>query len=400
MAKEKNIVEETIIGCLLLNDNLFNELYLQPKHFLNDNNKFIFSKMLDLKRELGKVDVVLLTEKLQNDTYLVELAMDYAMNVTTINNFHYYQEKQEELYKSYKLKEKFDKFNKEEINYETFIEEANKLSKECNDSSNSCLLNGKDIFELITTNSSTLEFDTYKGLGQQLKIPKNTVEIIAARTSQGKSALALNLANDLAKNYKCVYFNLEMTEKELYQRLASINSNVPIDDMYNVANNNKGDKIWHGIEEITKRKFKIYNNSKSLKGIRTILTKESREEHVVAFIDYVGLITTGKSNQSDTERVGEIMRELKRITADINCTIFAVAQLNRDGEGKEPCLANLKDSGELEQTGHCIMIIHNPNPDITNPSPEIKVFVLKNRSGKCGVFRMIFDKPTQRFIMQ
>lgn len=393
---EQNIVEETIIGCLLMNDKLLNEFYLQPKHFLNDNNRIILSKILDINKEQGKVDIVLLCERL-TDNYLQTLAMDYVENLISVTEFHAYQEKQEEIYKGYSINKVIEKFNNKKISYEEMIDKINKINLECNkntDSSNA-MLSGKEIFELITTNSNELVFDYYQDMQRILKLPMNTVNLVAARTSQGKSALSLNLCNDLSKNYKCLYFNMEMTEKELYQRLTSINCGVPINDFYKI-NDKNADRIWRGIEEVKKRNIKIYNGSKNVKALRTILTKESKKEHCIAFIDYIGYVY-GSNGQNDRERIGEVVREIQTMTKDLNITVFIIAQINRNGN-EEPSLVNLKDSGELEQTAHCVMIIHNQDKDTSNQTPQVKILIPKNRSGKLGRIEMVFDKPTQRFI--
>ena len=393
---EPSIVEETIIGCLLTNDKLLNEFYLQPKHFLNDNNKIIVGKILDLKKEGSNVDVVLLCEKL-TDTYLQSIAMDCVENLVTVSDFHPYQEKQEERYKAHAITMVMDKFKSKKISYDEMIESINKINGECNknDSSANTMLSGQEIFELITTNSNELIFDYYQDMQRTLKLPMNTVNLIAARTSQGKSALSLNLCNDLSKKYKCLYFNMEMTEKELYQRLTSINSGIPINDFYKI-NSSNSDRIWRGIEEVKKRNIKIYNGSKNVKALRTILTKESKKEHCIAFIDYIGYVY-GSNGQNDRERIGEVVREIQTMTKDLNITVFIVAQINRSGN-EEPSLVNLKDSGELEQTAHCVMIIHNQDKDPTNQTPQVKILIPKNRSGKLGRIEMVFDKPTQRFI--
>lgn len=392
-----SIVEETIIGCLLTNDKLLSEFYLQPKHFLNDNNKVIIGKILDLKKEGSKVDLVILCERL-HDEYISGIAMDCVTNLVHTSGFHWYQEKQEERYKGHQISLIIDKFNDKKISYDEMMDKINKINAEFNKSNDeeNSLLSGKEIFELITTNSNELQFDYYADMQNTLKLPINTVNLIAARTSQGKSALSLNFCNDLSKKYKCLYFNMEMTEKELYQRLTSINSGIPINDFYNI-NPNNSDRIWKGIEEVRKRNIKIYNGSKNVKALRTILTKESKKEHCIAFIDYIGYVYSS-NGQNDRERIGEVVREIQTMTKDLNITVFIVAQINRDGNDA-PSLVNLKDSGELEQTAHCVMIIHNPDKD--NPNnlrPEVKILVPKNRSGRLGSLKMVFDKPTQRFI--
>lgn len=401
IAQEPSIIEETIIGCLLLNDNLLNEFYLQPKHFLNNNNRILISKILDIKNEVGKVDLILLCTKLSDDTYLQTLAMEYVTNISSISQFHWYQEKQEEIYKGYMINQIINKYNNKKLDYNDMVLEINKINNESNSNDDSCstMLSGREIFELITTNTNELKFEYYNDILSPLKLPMNAVHLISARTSQGKSALSLNFCNDLSKNYKCLYFNMEMTEKELYERLTSINSCIPIDDFKKVKDlpANRQQAIWDGIGEIRKRKIKIYNGSKNIKALRSILTKESQKEHCIAFIDYIGYVT-GSNGLNDRERIGEVVREIQTMTKDLNITIFIVAQINREGDDV-PTLVHLKDSGELEQSAHCVMIIHNPDKDNpTNLTPNVEIRVPKNRSGRLGKLEMVFNKPTQKFI--
>ena len=113
------------------------------------------------------------------------------------------------------------------------------------------------------------------------------------------------------------------------------------------------------------------------------------------FIDYVGYVSTRK-RQNDRERVGEVTRELQIMTKDFNCTIFLLAQINREGT-EAPTLTNLKDSGELEQSGHSVLFLHNPSNDINDQTPEYDLIVAKNRSGRLGKLKIMFYKAIQRF---
>ena len=79
--------------------------------------------------------------------------------------------------------------------------------------------------------------------------------------------------------------------------------------------------------------------------LKSKIIKEQRDEHLIVFIDYVGYITT-KAGQSDKDRIGEVTRELNNITKDYNCTIFLIAQINRNGSDV-PTMQDLKDRGYL-----------------------------------------------------
>lgn len=391
--------QEELIGSMLLNNDLVKELYLQPKHFIEYRYITIVSKMLNMYAESKIVDAAALVKEFDGDLLTQNIIIDSMENVTVTSNFYFYQEKLEQQYKVTLMEETLQKYKEKQYDYPALMENLKKIESEFikNSESTATMLDPNDTFDLVTTEANLLEFSKFNFLGDKLRLLKNTINVIAARTSQGKSAFALNLMNDLSKKYKCLYFNMEMTEKEIYQRLVSINCGIPINSFYSFKENTKiSDGIWHGIEEIHHRKIKIYQGSKNIKSLRTILMKESRQEHCVAFIDYIGYVNSSKTYQNDRERIGEVVRELQTMSKELNITIFLIAQINREGNEK-PSLVNLKDSGELEQTAHCVMMIHNPEKDINVQSPIVEILIPKNRNGKLGKILMQFDKPTQTF---
>lgn len=390
-------IELNIIGCILLRPELIKELYLQPKHFMDEIYRRVLIEIIEYNSNQDNFNFNEFLIKNSSNLFLQEVCNEAIDNVVTISNFHFYQEKQEELYKATNITRTIKLYNEGELTYDEMIDTIKKINEECSKPvGTNTMLSPKEIVELITTERNELEFKNFKKIQEKIKLLTNTVNVIAARTSVGKSAFALNLMNDLSNKYKCLYFNMEMTQKEIYQRLVSMNSDVEINKFVNMTNN-ESDRMWKAIENITnKKKIKIYQGSKNLKALRTILTKESREEHCMVFIDYVGYVYTGKYAQNDRERIGEVVREIQNMSKDLNITVFLIAQINRSGSD-EPSLVHIKDSGELEQTGHCVMILHNEDDDINNQTPEIKLKVLKNRSGRLGFIKLLFNKNTQKF---
>ena len=137
------------------------------------------------------------------------------------------------------------------------------------------------------------------------------------------------------------------------------------------------------------------NGSKSIRGIKSIISRESKNEHLVLFIDYIGYVHTGKK-QNDRERIGEAVREIQLMTKDYDVTVFMLAQINREGND-EPTLTHLKDSGEIEQSAETVLILHNPNKDLNEENPIYDILIPKNRNGKQGKMEMKFNKPCQKF---
>ena len=240
-----------------------------------------------------------------------------------------------------------------------------------------------------------LIFRKTKFYGEIVQPVKKSVNVIAARTGIGKSAYALNLVNDLAERYMCLYFNLEMTEKEIYQRLMAIQTGI---SMNQFANGNAG--MIAALQQAAVRfekqlKIKIYNGAKSIASVKKIVARESRKEHCIVFIDHIGYITN-KQLTNTRERVQQTMIDLNLLTKDFDCTVFAISQLNRDVDAR-PKLENLKDSGEVEQTAHSVVLLNNLETELREPKPRYELICAKNRGLK-GVQIVHFEKANQRFV--
>lgn len=250
------------------------------------------------------------------------------------------------------------------------------------------------VAELQKTDEKLI-FQKVRFYGEVVQPVKKSVNVIAARTGVGKSAYALNLINDLAERYMCLYFNLEMTEKEIYQRLMAIDTGI---SMNQFTNGNTGTirALQRSANRFEKKlKIKIYNGAKSIASIKKIVARESRQEHCIAFIDHIGYITN-KQITNTRERVQQTMIDLNLLTKDYDCTIFAISQLNRDVDSR-PKLENLKDSGEVEQTAHSVILLNSLAVDLRDPKPKYELICAKNRGLK-GISEVRFEKATQRFI--
>ena len=385
-------IEKSILSCILIKPSLLNECYLEPKHFFK--NKKLYDFFQKFYRQYYNLDFTIMSSHVRNKSEFLDRCFDLVTREPSALLFYDYQEKQEEIYKAFTINQIINKFNLKEIDYTTMIDEINKINNEFIKTNDKSKLSPDEIFELITTDKSLLQFDEYTSLQNKINFLQNTVNVIAARTSVGKSGLALNILNDLSKNYKCLYFNMEMTEKEIYQRLVSMNSRVPI-EYFTKPTDYQIELIKKASKDIYQRKMRVINGSKSIKALKKIIIKEQKEEHLIVFIDYIGYVYT-KSTHNDRERIGEAVRELQILSKDYNITLFILAQINREGN-TEPTLVNLKDSGELEQTAHVVLILHNPNSDLNEESPVLKLMIPKNRNGKTGYIQMQYEKKIQKF---
>ena len=391
-------IENALISCILQRNNLINELYVDASVFKNEENK---KWLLFLKRmyaEFKSLDFTLLTNEIKDEkdqmrfiSYFTEMiVLEPAPSL-----FYEYQEQLINKYKDDKIKERVEYYKNNRITSDDLIEEINKIQNECLVVKQRNKVTPDEMLALVRNKEKLIEFPRFNALNQKLKIKKKTVNVVGARPSEGKSALSLNLFCDLSKNYKCIYFNMEMTEAEVYARMLGIEANVPIKNVVTPETDYQDKIIRETANKIYNYKYEVVNGSKTVNSIKNKIIKEQRDEHLIVFIDYVGYIV-GKQGESDKDRIGNAVRELNNITKDYDCTIFLVAQINRNGSDV-PTMQDLKDSGELEQTADTIILIHDDNKENNADIKEIGFLIPKCRGGKRNIrIPVEFNKQKQR----
>ena len=228
-------IEDNLICCILLKDSLINELFVDLKCFKNPYNKRVILFFKEMYKKYKKLDITLMVNEISGDnekTKFINYYTETIMLEPTTSMFYEYQQKLIDEYKDNLIKEKINEYSREKINLNELVENINKISNEIMIIKQTNKKTPEEMIYMIRNREKIIEFDRFKKLNEKLKIKKKTVNVIGARPSEGKSALALNLFCDLAKKYKCLYFNMEMTEEEVYERMLGIESDITIKDTY------------------------------------------------------------------------------------------------------------------------------------------------------------------------
>ena len=168
---------------------------------------------------------------------------------------------------------------------------------------------------------------TIRGLGLPrleacLKMKEHDFLVISASgTGGGKTALALNMLSELSKHYQCVYFNMEMAEKDIKERLISIQSGIPMNTLENykhMTDKKLKNRIDKAMKEIGEHKrIDIHTGAKSLEAIKATINRMDPEEHIIVFIDHIGMIR-GFSRSSLYEKTTEIAKTLRAMALNHN----------------------------------------------------------------------------------
>lgn len=400
-----NDVEETILGHLLLKPNLFKRTVISDNHFLNEQNKFIFKLIKKQYDDIQSIDLVGITTNYlsefntKNPANIIIPKISEIMDQVLLqeNHYDYYQELLFDKYIDNEMMKSINKFKSQQINKETLLQEIHNLESQSIKLEDN-RLNSNEIFQLINSKNRNINF-RFNKLSETANIQEHDLVIIAARTGLGKSGFCLNLLEDLSDRYNCLYFNMEIAEKQLYQRLVSINSKIDMKYLDNPVTDYQKDAIKKACESIASKKIKIYSQGQTVATIRKKITKESKQGHTIVFIDHVGLIKSRKDS-SLYENLTEIVKELRQISLDCDCTIILVSQLNRSADNKQlPKISELKDTGELEQSATTVILMHDENQEKNMSKDEVPITFLigKNRNGSLGMTHYQYNKLNQRF---
>ncbi len=238
--------------------------------------------------------------------------------------------------------------------------------------------------------------------------------ILGSRPSVGKTALALDIARNVAiKNKKTVgLFSLEMSKEQIVDRLLCAQALVDLWKMRtgHLSEEEEDDdfpRIGHAMGELSEAPIFIDDSATvNIMEIRT-KTRRLKLEHDLAFliIDYLQLMESRTRTENRVQEIAEITRGLKAIARELNIPILALSQLSRSVESRSPAiprLADLRESGSIEQDADVVMFIYREVMDKGRDCPEEKkhlaeIYIAKHRNGPTGQIELFFDERTVSF---
>ena len=226
----------------------------------------------------------------------------------------------------------------------------------------------------------------------------------------GKTSFAMNIATNVAKNSGkavCI-FSLEMSGEQLVTRILSSEALV---DSYSLRTGQLKGEDWNNIASVVQSLSgcDIYIDDTSAITSTEMRSKLRRIKNLgLVVIDYIGLMQSTSNTDNRAQQVGEISRNLKIMAKDFGIPIICCAQLNRGtesrpGVGKKPTLADLRDSGSIEQDADIVMFLYRDEyyknlsgtqggeeavAPIDDSANTAEVIIAKNRHGSTGNVKM------------
>lgn len=383
-----NNYQDDLIGMFLVKPQLLDLTILKSSYF-DKKHRIIFTA---IKKSYKENKTIILEDILAVKGIDVDLVIACSTSTATTALFEQYQDYAIKEYKKKALLATAKKLQNDEITIDEFYKDTNnfaslgsysatRLTKE--------LLKGS-----ITKHKNNIKFTRFTILEKKLNLKENDFVILAGATGVGKSGIAINLMDDLSRNYPCVYFNFEMVEEELYQRLISINSklNQKMLESYETLPQKNMNVVNDAIDDISKRHIDIINHSSTLDKLRSFIMSYKSDKHFIVFVDHVGLI--GVRAKNSYEKMTEVAKELRKMSLDNNCTIIGLCQLNREAtkNAKQPNLSMLRDSGELEQSASKVIFVWKNEKDCAE---DYYLVIEKNRSGPKSIIPIGYNKENQ-----
>lgn len=425
--------EKALLGALILDKDSIIKIVdlISVDDFYHDGHRLIYQGIFSLFNKRTPIDLLTLSNELKNNnqleliqgnSYLAELA-DSVVTSAHIYQYALIVKNKSTLRKLITAGDKIKAlgFN-EETEIEESLEEAEKsLFNVSQTFIKDKFIHVKDIlaktYEKITDLHDPEAKEKYRGVpmgfGALDKIlsglqPSDLV-VIAARPSMGKTALALNIAQNVAKKGKSIGFmSLEMSKEQLVERMFC--SVLEVDSWKMKTGQLTEDdfaRIGPVMDELNKYKIFIDDSvGNSLPELRAKARRLQLEHGLdVIVIDYLQLMSTNKSGNNFANRVNEISeisRSLKALARELHIPVIALSQLSRAVEqrpSKIPVLSDLRESGAIEQDADVVMMLYREDyyEEDSDRKGITDVYIRKHRNGRIGRVELMFKKEQMKF---
>jgi replicative DNA helicase len=428
--------EQSVLGAILLSDDrslyaLVIEEGLRAEDFYRSRHGTIYEAMLALYNESEPVDTVTVVDRLRQLGKLEEIGGEASVDeltglVPAVGHARRYAQIVREQALLRRLLEVSYGIQESVLGHEAgprdLVERAEKSMLEIarNDrqqdfrSIEEVLHDELDKLERLSREGTSLtgtpsgfkDLDAITGGFQ----PGNLV-IIAARPAMGKSALVCNIAEKAALEHGrgVALFSLEMAESELAQRFVASQAMIMGDEL---RKGRVAEKRWPKILKASERlaAAPLWVDDSSDVGLLEVRAKArrlhgQREEGLgLIIVDYLQLMRTDSRYDSRVTAIGEMSRGLKILARELEVPVIAISQLSRAVEqrpDKRPLLADLRESGNLEQDADLVMFIYRDDhyhEDESERPGEADVIIAKHRNGAVGKVTLTFHREYPKFM--
>lgn len=383
---------------------------LDETDFAFERNKRIIKAINELKAEKKEISIISLQSRISaNNKQVIEYLTSLSEYVYATTADYIYNQVIE-LSKKRKLMELLQKSITELMEAENIdifmqdkIKQINKIAE----------INEKEqtFVEQVVETSTEIEKNTlqkpdytlYTGITDLDKmicgLHKQELTIIGARPGVGKTTLALQIAEHIAeRGTETAIISLEMSDTQVIQKLISRRARINSYKMrMGTLETKELEQIGVVSAEIAELPIHLVTKARTIQHIENIARKLKNKNNLgLIVIDYIQLIKNkGKFNSREQE-VADITRTLKLLSLELNIPIVGLCQLNRNAARQEPTLADLRESGAIEQDADNILFLYQ-EAESTETVVDITLKLAKQRAGETGKISLKFNKANSEF---
>ena len=429
-------LERAVLGGLMLETERYDNVRLVISHadFQGKDHQSIFESMGDLVNAGKPLDPITVADRLDSKNLLTRAGgKNYLIELASSSPSAANLETYAELIRQKSISRKLMKINSEIA--ELIVNPQGKDASGLLDEAESKIFSLNDEAERTSTNIQTLEnlieksidrlnelsqsgssligFSSgFKDLNKQTQgLQRGDLIVVAGRPSMGKTSFAMNIAENFLLNEDVkggvLVFSLEMPGESLTTRLLASHAKINQQNVRSASLSNE--ELKRFMDSSSKlRELPLYIDDSSLLSpmeLRARARRVSRqEEHGLSLIvvDYLQSMQLPGSTENRVNQISEISRSLKALAKELNVPVIALSQLNRAVEqrpNKRPMMADLRDSGAIEQDADLILFIYRD--EVYNEDSEegnkAEIIIGKQRNGPIGTVNLSFLKEFTRF---
>ncbi|MBS6603811.1 MAG: replicative DNA helicase [Brachyspira sp.] len=430
--------EEAVLGAILVNPRVITKVVetLKPESFYKPAHRYIYEAMLELFNQNEKIDIISVSDVLSYNQKLDAVGgrsfiNDLSFNAITTSNVEYYAK----IIQEKSIKRALINAGSEIVTFgydmnpiDESLDSAEKLIFDiASRKSTSDLVHVKD---LVLNTYEKIEY-RYNHKDELLGVPtgffdldvvlnglqKSDLIILAARPAMGKTAFALNIAQNVAIKAKVpvAIFSLEMSKDQLVQRMLCSEAEI---DSQRMKTGNMQSKDWEKLADAMNAfaQAPVYIDDTSgctITDIRAKCRRLKMEEKNLGLIliDYLQLME-GSGREDRMQQISAISRGLKILAKELDVPVIALSQLSRAVESrtdKRPMLSDLRESGSIEQDADIVMFIYRDEyyrkaedgeeeEAIKAASKgESEIIVAKHRNGGLATVKLLFQGNITKF---
>lgn len=423
--------EQSVLGSLMLDKDAIIKMadILKVGDFYKDVHNIIYEAMLDLYERHEPIDVLSVSNKLEEKKKLEEIGggsylATLVNTVPTASNIVHYAKVVQKKSLLRRListaSEMVEMGYKEGEDVEKILDEAEqKLFSVSQKYIKQDFIPIRSILESAFNRIDELHKDSGKLRGTPSGFPdldailagfqKSDLVILAARPSIGKTTLALDLARHIGVKSKVPVgiFSLEMSSDQLVDRMLAAEADVSLWSLRTGNLKNEDfQKIGNAMGVLSEAPIFIDDTgSANIMEMRTMARRLQAEHNLgVIIIDYLQLMEgrSGGGSDNRVNEISEISRSLKQLARELNIPVIALSQLNRAVESRSPQipkLSDLRESGSIEQDADVVMFLYREDrekPDTPNKN-IVEVHIAKHRNGPVGRMSLYFEETSTTF---